>query len=352
MKVYTIKEIAKLAGVSAGTVDRVLHKRGKVSPDKEEKVNALLRKIDYKPNLLARSLKMNKRHQLVAVLPNYHLDEYWKPCFDGIKDLRRTLEEIGVFVEVLKYDPGNPLDFRDICDQCIAMQPDGVLLGALFLKESSEFLDALERKTIPFNLFNTPLEGASTLVYVGQDLVQSGRIAAHLFDMILPKQRSFLIVHIAEDFENAFHMQQKEKGFRSYFEADENVKIRTINIKADEGKSYIQKLKDLDIEQVNGIFVTTSKAHLVAKDNTGIPIIGYDLLEENINSLKDGKIKFLIYQNPRMQAYMGLSLLADFLVKDQQSPRQKFLPIEIISPENVNSYLEMHNLRSAKTYRL
>ena len=38
-KKHTIKDIAKLAGVSKGTVDRVLHKRGKVSPAAFEKVN-------------------------------------------------------------------------------------------------------------------------------------------------------------------------------------------------------------------------------------------------------------------------------------------------------------------------
>jgi LacI family transcriptional regulator len=37
MKNYTIKEIARMAGVSAGTVDRVLHNRGSVSADKEAK---------------------------------------------------------------------------------------------------------------------------------------------------------------------------------------------------------------------------------------------------------------------------------------------------------------------------
>ena len=352
MKVYTIKEIAKLAGVSAGTVDRVLHKRGKVSPVKERKVNSILKEIDYKPNLLARSLKMNKRHHLVAIFPDYRLDEYWKPCFDGIEDLKRTLEEVGVFVEVLEYDPSSALDFQQKCQKCIAMAPDGILLGALFLKESRSFLQVIKDNNVPFNLFNMPVEGADSLVYVGQDLVQTGRIAAHLFDMMLPGQKTFLIVHIAEDFENAFHMQQKEKGFRDYFDRYDEVSIITINIKAGEGESYIQKLKEIDINHVRGLFVTTSKAHLVAEANTNIPIIGYDLLEENIKSLKNGKIKFLIYQNPRLQAYMGLSLLADFLVKDEQSPRQKYLPIEIISPENVNSYQEMHNLRSAKTYRL
>jgi len=350
MKVYTIKEIAKLAGVSAGTVDRVLHKRGKVSPEKEVKVNSILNQIDYKPNMVARSLKMNKRYRLAVILPDYHIDEYWKPCFVGIRELRRTLEDTGISVEVLKYDPTSSLDFNNTCRKCLGIEPDGVLLGALFLNESKSFLAKLEGKKIPFNLINTPVEGANFLVYVGQDLNQTGRIAAHLFDMILPGKKSFLIVHIAEDFENAFHMQQKEKGFRTYFEKNKDVTIKTINIYTDEGDDYIQKLRDQNHGQIHGIFVTTSKAHLIARAETNIPIIGYDLLDENVKYLKHGGIKFLIYQNPKLQASKGLSLLADFLVKEEISPKQKYLPIEIISPENVDSYQEQQKIRSAKTY--
>ncbi|WP_414654827.1 LacI family DNA-binding transcriptional regulator, partial [Flavobacterium sp. UBA4854] len=52
-KKYTIKDIAQMAGVSKGTVDRVLHNRGKVSPAALEKINEVLNVIDYEPNLIA-----------------------------------------------------------------------------------------------------------------------------------------------------------------------------------------------------------------------------------------------------------------------------------------------------------
>ena len=60
MKKYTIKDIATLAGVSKGTVDRVLHNRGKVSEEALDKVNKILKEIDFQPNPIARNLKNNK----------------------------------------------------------------------------------------------------------------------------------------------------------------------------------------------------------------------------------------------------------------------------------------------------
>ena len=52
-KIYTIKDIARMAGVSAGTVDRVLHNRGDVSLASMEKVQKVLDEIDYQPNVFA-----------------------------------------------------------------------------------------------------------------------------------------------------------------------------------------------------------------------------------------------------------------------------------------------------------
>ena len=50
---YTIKDIARMAGVSAGTVDRVLHNRGDVSPKSKAKVQKVLDEIHYQPNVFA-----------------------------------------------------------------------------------------------------------------------------------------------------------------------------------------------------------------------------------------------------------------------------------------------------------
>lgn len=56
-KKYTIKDVAELASVSKGTVDRVLHERGKVAQKAFEKVNQVLNELDFKPNPIARNLK-------------------------------------------------------------------------------------------------------------------------------------------------------------------------------------------------------------------------------------------------------------------------------------------------------
>lgn len=328
-----------MAGVSAGTVDRVLHNRGSVSADKEAKVKRILEKIDFTPNPIAQSLKMNQRHNLVVLMPDDQLDEYWKPCFVGIDDLKVDLARKGITLEVLKYSPIEPGHFEEMCQIASSMNPGGVMIGTLFLNETKKFLLDLEAKGIPYSLINNDIDNMHYTTFVGQNLIQSGRTAAHLFDMITPNLKRLFVMHLEEEYENAHHMQQKELGFRQYFENKPgSVSIQTFNIKTDKYRTLSHSiLQDKDSE-IDGVFVTTSKAYLLVESGLSCPIIGYDLLSKNVQFLKQQKIKFLIYQNPKLQAFQGLSLLADHMLKIRPIPRIKLLPIEIVSSENIYSY--------------
>ena len=68
---YTIKDIARMAGVSAGTVDRVLHNRGDVSSKSKAKVQKVLDEIHYQPNVFAIGLAAKKKYSFVCLIPYY-----------------------------------------------------------------------------------------------------------------------------------------------------------------------------------------------------------------------------------------------------------------------------------------
>ncbi|MCD7895308.1 MAG: LacI family DNA-binding transcriptional regulator [Planctomycetaceae bacterium] len=66
----TIKIIAAYAGVSRGVVDRVLHGRPNVNPEKRRRVEAALRDLDYTPDRAARALALkNKGMKIAVVMP-------------------------------------------------------------------------------------------------------------------------------------------------------------------------------------------------------------------------------------------------------------------------------------------
>jgi LacI family transcriptional regulator len=81
-----IKDIAKMANVSVGTVDRVLHNRGEVSLETRKQVMSIVDQLGYTPNLIAKSLALKKNHEIAVLIPSSANDNpYWDMPLSGIK---------------------------------------------------------------------------------------------------------------------------------------------------------------------------------------------------------------------------------------------------------------------------
>lgn len=80
-----IKDIAQMAGVSVGTVDRVLHSRSGVSESSRIKVEEILKKLNYQPNMYASALASNKKYRFAYLLPSHNEGDYWKDVERGMQ---------------------------------------------------------------------------------------------------------------------------------------------------------------------------------------------------------------------------------------------------------------------------
>lgn len=346
MEKYTIKDIAKLADVSKGTVDRVLHKRGKVSKKALDKVNKVLKEIDYQPNPIARNLKNNKIYTICVILPNPNEDIFWTPCVEGVNEAIEEFKTFGVSIKSYFYSPTSTESFININNDVLKTKPDAVILTPLFYKESVDAARNYTSNNIIVSTFNNEIESNQIGSFVGQDLIKSGRVAANLMQMLTKSKSEILIIHIDEVFYNAGHMQQKEKGFRNYFEelTSSDYNLSTINVIQSELNKSLTAFLKLH-QNISGIFVTTSKAYKIIEVLEGInykdiQIIGYDLLPQNINFMEDKKINFLIHQNPKTQIYLSLNYLTEHFLFSKDIPKQKLLPIDIVNSENLSSYIE------------
>ncbi len=66
----TLKDVAKDAGVSIASVSRLINKKGYISPDVKKRINASIKKLDYQPNLVARSLKLKSSNTIGLIFPD------------------------------------------------------------------------------------------------------------------------------------------------------------------------------------------------------------------------------------------------------------------------------------------
>ena len=104
-----------MAGVSAGTVDRVLHNRGDVSVSSREKVQKVLDEIDYHPNMFAIGLAAKKRYHIVCIIPYYIEHDYWHSVVGGIERARQELRPFNVGIDYLCYHHGDEKSYQEAC---------------------------------------------------------------------------------------------------------------------------------------------------------------------------------------------------------------------------------------------
>jgi len=342
-----IKDIARMAGVSEGTVDRVLHNRGNVSADALTKVNNVLKKIHYKPNLIARSLGRSKRFRVSVLIPNHKNDPYWEEVNNGIIQATSEWENYGITIEPYYYVHDGDLSLELIANRSLKSKPDGMVIAPIFYPQALHVFSKLQKQEIPYILFNTNIPESKPLSFIGQDLFQSGKLAGQLMSLGGNPNDEIFILHIGEDIKDSIYLMEKEKGFREFYKKniDHTYNITSINLDLNE-TSIKHKIEMLvQEEKITGIFVSTSKsvatvAHILkSKNRKDIRLIGYDMLQDNLRYLKDGWIKFLINQNPKRQVFQGISHMANHLLFKKQIPCTELFPLEVITQQNVDSYI-------------
>ena len=87
----TIKEIAALAGVSRGTVDRVLNDRGAVNPETAEKIRKIAKELDYKPNRAGLVLAAQKKRLKLGVILFSTGNPFFQDVLAGINEKAEEL---------------------------------------------------------------------------------------------------------------------------------------------------------------------------------------------------------------------------------------------------------------------
>ncbi|HEY0264800.1 MAG TPA: LacI family DNA-binding transcriptional regulator [Granulicella sp.] len=126
------KELAKLAGVSTGTVSNVISGSTRVGERSRQKVLEAIKVLGYQPNLIARSLRTNRTHTLGIVVPDITI-----PFFPKIiRGAECAARERGYFLIMLDSE-GSPEREADMMALLRAQRVEGVLLVTATSEENS-----------------------------------------------------------------------------------------------------------------------------------------------------------------------------------------------------------------------
>lgn len=344
----TIKKIAKLAGVSIGTVDRVLHRRGRVSKDTEMKINNIIKKFGYKPNFFASNLSLARSYVFSILMPNKHQDSnYWSIPIRGIDHAQKELSIYNINIKYFFFDRHNEISFKNAWQGMLNSKIDGLLCAPILTTLSKFYIQNKLPKNVHLSFFDSFVPGVNYVSFIGQDSFQSGIVSGRLMKMLIHKEEGSIIIVrvIPED----YHINERVKGFKSFYKDKSNFKINMYDINNSDDSKEFKEITNRIIQEnkdISGIFVTNASTHYIAKYiksfslNKKIHLIGYDLIDHNILYLKEGIIDFLISQKPEHQGYQGMYTLYRSVVLKEKVNKEIMMPIDIITKENIKYYIE------------
>ncbi len=348
-KTYTIKDIARLAGVSAGTVDRVLHHRGDVSESSKEKVQKVLDEIDYKPNMFAIGLAAKKRYRILCLVPYYTKHDYWYSVIQGIERAAQEFKPFNVIIEFLHYRHAERSSYEEVCRKAQQEIIDALLIAPNFREETLKLTAALEKDKIPYSFIDFNIENTHSVCYIGQDSFASGYLAAKLLMSNYEEgEELVLFLNNGKDSPAEIQMQRRLKGFMKYISVRYNhVIIHDVLFNKNDSLGNESLLNIFFYQHPKAVLgiVFNSRVFQIAHylRNSGKrlkSLVGYDLLPNNIDCLRKGEVECLLGQRPLLQGYYGIKSLCDYAVFKKEVTPVKYMPIDVLIKENIDFYFE------------
>ena len=345
-----IKDIARLADVSVGTVDRVIHGRSGVSEASRKRVEEILEQLNYQPNMYASALASNKRYSFACLLPQHLEGEYWTAVETGIKEALANYSDFNTSAQISYYDPYDYHSFVDAGKAIVDAKPDGVLLAPTAPQYTKVLTDALNTCSIPYIYIDSNINELLPLAFFGQNSHQSGYFAARMLMMLTQNEKEIVIFRkINEGIVGSNQQENREIGFRQYMkEHYPDCRILALNLHAKRPSEDNIMLDDFFRQHPDVRFGITfnSKAYIIGEylnQRQHIPfnLIGYDLLERNITCLKEGSVTFLIAQQPELQGLNGIKTLCDYLILKKEVTCINYMPIDLLTAENIDFYLKI-----------
>lgn len=345
MERVTIKDIAKEANVSIGTVYRALNNKGRIKDETKQKILDIAARLDYRPNTVARKFALWNKFNILVVMPK-EPDYYWDDINQGLSSIKNELSEFGLEIEtffILSSDNSETLHL-DIIKILEEKQYDGLVIAPLHINRFTEIINYVNKNNIPLVLFNDGAVNKDRLFYYGPDNIASGRIAGELFSKLIGGRGNICIITKSQFL--ALY-SERMKGFCEYIH-DNHPLINVFDVityNSGEEKSLLRKtLKDHP--NLNGIYVMDAISAgifgkiLKEEGVHNLTLIGHEISPLSKKMLLEGFATALICEKKVCQGYYPVKLLYDYLVQGILPKNTDiFTDINIVIKENVN-YLE------------
>jgi LacI family transcriptional regulator len=312
----TIKEIADLAGVSRGTVDRVLNNRGSVNPQTEQKILDIIQQLDYRPNRAGTVLAAQKKKYRIGVILFSEHNPFFDEVMEGVLQKSEELKDYGVTTLTLRVEFDVEAQLQAI-DHLLAEGIHGLMLAPCNDIRIQKKINELVEQQIPVVTVNTDIEGSRRIAYVGSDHTKGGQTAAGLFALMTEGEVELGIILGSS---GVLCHTERVQGLRNILEAS-YPRIHVTQIKEnhdDEEESYQLTRKMLEENpNMNALFFAAGGVYggcrAIRESGRHPKVITFDEVPTTLEMLRAGIISATISQQPYRQGSYSLNILFEYL---------------------------------------
>ncbi|MBQ6503557.1 MAG: LacI family DNA-binding transcriptional regulator [Flexilinea sp.] len=326
----TIKDIAKAANVSRGTVDRALNDRGGVNPDVAAQIKAIAAELGYKPNTIAKALATHANPIRLGVLINSLGNPFFDKVLDGIRHAQENLRDFGINVEIRKirgYDPQRQLhEIKLLRDTDI----DGMIITPVSDEKVRSELNSMIRNGIQVVCCNMDIDDVNYQAYVGCDYYCSGQTAGEIIGTTTHGEANLAVITSSHAL---YYHEMRVKGCESVLQQYPNIHIcEYIEAGDDEDISYhevkrlLKQNKKIDILYfVTGGTTGGLQAIHELDQEERLKVYTFDQIPAVIDDLKSGLVVATIDQQPFAQGEISLRTLFESILSRQTPARKRII---------------------------
>lgn len=327
----TIQQIAEVANVSRGTVDRALNNRGRINPEVAERICKIAEEMGY---VSRKKNSIRKKKIRIGVITQLAKASFMLEVNRGIQQAKEELQDWGVEIFLRESLTVDEKEQVRAIEELVAEEIQGLALMPVECDLVREKINWLTEKKIPVVTFNSDIVGTRRSCFVGMDNKRSGQTAAGLMGVMTGGAGKILI--ITGYFSNAVNNARVDGFVEEVKKSYPQLEIVGVQGSFDDAAEveHIIENSMMNISGINGIFVVSggqvgvrSAFQKLALDRRPYVVI-YDQTPKNEKAITEGTVDFLIDQNGFFQGYRPIYILANMLMRNAM-PEEEYLFTEI-----------------------
>lgn len=345
MKKIGISEIARLANVSIGTVDRALHGRKDISEATRKRILRIASEQGYRPNLAARALAVGKPAIRMGVCIPREVHYFYDELREGIANEARRYGDVGVEIIYRQFERLGVGEVEKM-EELLSTNPQIAMVCTGEPRNLAPLIDRAEEQNIRVICVASDAPGTARSSVVCVDPVVNGNLAAELMSKFLgPKAQVAIITGMVTTEDHRKKVQAFSEKFATYSASGRVLEIVEGHDEEDETFQKVYALLGRH-RSVEGLYVGTANClpvcHAIgARGMHGkVKLITTDLFKEMVPYFEKGTILASIHQRPYVQGQIAVRLSVDYLANGRPLPSTYYLTPHIVMRSNLHTFRE------------